>query len=50
LVRLPTDGWQPPSDLERILLLRQSARAPGSAAASAATPTRIPGSAGFIVQ
>jgi pilus assembly protein CpaC len=50
LVRLPTDGWQPPSDLERILLLRQSARAPGPAAASAAAPTRIPGSAGFIVQ
>ena len=25
-LRLPTDGYQPPSDLERILLLRQSAR------------------------
>jgi pilus assembly protein CpaC len=29
-LRLPTDGWQPPSDLERILLLRQSARQTGS--------------------
>jgi pilus assembly protein CpaC len=48
---LPTDGYRPPSDLERILLLRQSARAPGSpeAAASQATP-HIPGNAGFIVQ
>ena len=28
-LHLPTDGWQPPSDLERILLLRQSARQTG---------------------
>ncbi len=44
-VSLPTDGWRAPSDLERILLLRQKAR--GSTAATAAT---IPGDAGFIVQ
>jgi pilus assembly protein CpaC len=43
-LRLPTDGWQPPNDLERILLLRQSAR-PGSGVAP-----RIPGSAGFIAE
>jgi pilus assembly protein CpaC len=45
-VKLPTDGWKPPSDLERILLLRQSAR---GGAQAAATP-HIPGDAGFVVQ
>jgi pilus assembly protein CpaC len=44
-IKLPTDGWRPPTDLERILLLRQSGRAQ-----TAATPVRIPGDAGFIVQ
>ena len=46
-VKLPTDNWKPPSDLERLLLLRQSARGappPGSAA------QRIPGDAGFMVR
>jgi pilus assembly protein CpaC len=44
-VKLPTDDWKPPSDLERILLLRQSARG----VQAAATP-HIPGDAGFVVQ
>jgi pilus assembly protein CpaC len=40
----PSEGWQPPNDLERILLLRQSGR-------SSVTPiTHISGDAGFIVQ
>ncbi len=42
-IKLPTDGWRPPSDLERILLLRQSA---GGAKAAAG----IPSGAGFVVQ
>ncbi len=45
-VKLPTDGWKPPNDLERLLLLRQSAR---GGAQAAATP-HIPGDAGFLVQ
>jgi pilus assembly protein CpaC len=45
-VKLPTDGWKPPNDLERLLLLRQSARGGTQAAA---TP-HIPGDAGFVVQ
>jgi pilus assembly protein CpaC len=45
-LKLPTDGWKPPSDLERLLLLRQSAR---GGAQAAATP-HIPGDAGFVVQ
>ena len=49
MLHLPTDGYQPPSDLERILLLRQSARQ-GSPEAANLPPTQIPGNAGFIVQ
>jgi pilus assembly protein CpaC len=45
-VKLPTDDWKPPSDLERILLLRQSARGGVQAAAT----VHIPGDAGFVVQ
>ena len=45
-LRLPTDGWQPPNDLERILLLRQSARASRSGTANQATP-HIPGRRGL---
>jgi pilus assembly protein CpaC len=45
-IRLPTDGWKAPNDLDRILLLRQTAR--GSTIGAA--PTHIPGAAGFIVQ
>jgi len=44
-LRLPTDDWAPPSDLDRILFLRQEARG-----GSATPPPRIPGDAGFIVQ
>jgi pilus assembly protein CpaC len=49
-VRLPTDGWQPPTDLERILWLRQSGRTPIATGTAARSPIRIPGSAGFVVQ
>jgi pilus assembly protein CpaC len=49
-LRLPTDGWQAPSDLERILLLRQSARPTNSPEAANQAPPHIPGNAGFIVQ
>jgi pilus assembly protein CpaC len=61
-VKLPTDGWKPPRDLERLLLLRQSAQGQnaqgqnaqggGSARGSAlaAAPPNIPGDAGFVVQ
>jgi pilus assembly protein CpaC len=45
-LKLPTDGWKPPSDLERLLLLRQSARDPGTVAAV----PHIPGDAGFVVR
>jgi pilus assembly protein CpaC len=40
----PGENFQPPSDLERILLLRQAA------AGQPSLPRRIPGQAGFIVQ
>jgi pilus assembly protein CpaC len=43
-LRLPTDGWRAPNDIERILLLRQQGRP------STGLPVRIPGDAGFIVQ
>jgi pilus assembly protein CpaC len=45
-LKLPTDGWKPPSDLERLLLLRQSARDPGRVAAA----PHIPGDAGFVIR
>ncbi len=45
-LKLPTDDWKPPSDLERLLLLRQSARDPGKLAAV----PHIPGDAGFVVR
>jgi pilus assembly protein CpaC len=40
----PDDAFVPPTDLERILLLRQTGRTPS------ARPVHIPGAAGFIVQ
>jgi pilus assembly protein CpaC len=46
-IKLPTDGWRPPSDIERILYLRQSA--PGYAGTTRA-PQRIPADAGFMVE
>jgi pilus assembly protein CpaC len=48
-LHLPTDGYRPPNDLERILLLRQTGRTDGPATANA-TMQQIPGNAGFIVQ
>ncbi len=45
-LKLPTDGWKPPNDLERLLLLRQSARDPGQVAAA----PHIPGDAGFVLR
>lgn len=46
-LRTPSDKYTPPTDLERILLLRQSGAPP---AAQASLQTRIPGAAGFVVQ
>jgi pilus assembly protein CpaC len=43
-LRQPDEAYRPPTDLERILLLRQVGRAPPG------TPAHIPGAAGFIVQ
>jgi pilus assembly protein CpaC len=43
-LHVPSEGWTPPNDLERILLLRQSGR-PNDAPVA-----RISGDAGFIVQ
>ena len=48
-LRLPTDGCKPPSDLERILLLRQRPADPAVRRSEPAAP-HIPGNAGFIVQ
>ncbi len=45
-VKLPTDGWKPPGDLERLLLLRQSALGSGQVAAV----PHIPGDAGFVLR
>ncbi len=44
MLRLPTDGYTPPPDLERLLLMRQVSKQ------KAPVPVSIPGSAGFIVQ
>ena len=41
-LRLPTDGFKPANDIERILLNRQRART--------APPPRVPGQAGFILE
>jgi pilus assembly protein CpaC len=45
--RLPTDGWRPPTDIERILYMRQSA--PGYAGTTHSM-RRIPADAGFMVE
>ena len=49
-VKLPTDNWKPPNDLERLLLLRQSGRNGTPTGAQAAATPHIPGDAGFVVQ
>jgi pilus assembly protein CpaC len=43
-LKLPTDGFVPPNDLERLLLLRQTGL--GTAEAG----TRVPGQAGFVIE
>lgn len=43
-LRLPTDGYTPPPEIERLLLMRQVAKQ------RPPVPVTIPGSAGFIVQ
>jgi pilus assembly protein CpaC len=43
-LKLPTDGFQAPSDIERLLLLRQVGRATPDLA------QRLPGQAGFVVE
>ena len=43
-LRLPTDGYTPPPDIERLLLMRQVSKQ------RPPVPVSIPGSAGFIVQ
>ena len=45
-IRAPTDGWRPPTDIERILYLRQS----GTNAPNFQAPKRIPADAGFMVE
>jgi pilus assembly protein CpaC len=46
-LRAPDDGWRPPTDLERLLYLRQSG--PGYAGTTAQT-RHIPADAGFLVE
>jgi pilus assembly protein CpaC len=46
-LKLPTDGWRPPSDIERILYMRQSA--PGFAGTTKSM-RHIPADAGFMVE
>ncbi len=43
-LHLPTDNYTPPTDIERLLYLRQVGRS------QAPVPVRIPGAAGFMVQ
>jgi pilus assembly protein CpaC len=43
-LHLPTDGWRPPNDIERILLLRQSA------VGTWLPQRRMPADAGFMVE
>ncbi|MDE2516422.1 MAG: type II and III secretion system protein family protein, partial [Rhodospirillales bacterium] len=43
-LHLPTDGFTPPDDIQRLLLLRQEGYA------HQATPVQVPGAAGFMVQ
>ena len=45
---LPTDGYRPPNDIERLLLLRQTASSRTGGAITAAP--HVPGDAGFLVE
>ncbi len=44
-LKLPTDGWHPPTDLERLLFFRTSGRGTSSALLH-----RIPADAGFVIE
>jgi pilus assembly protein CpaC len=46
-LKLPTDGWRPPTDIERILYLRQSGSGP---TLNDPPLRRIPADAGFMVE
>lgn len=46
-LRLPTDGWRPPNDIERILYLRQAGTGTPS---TTHPPRRIPADAGFMIE
>ncbi len=48
-LQLPSDGYRPPNDLERILLLRQTGR-PAGGSANTVQAQRVPGQAGFVVE
>ena len=43
-LHMPTDGYNPPSDVQRLLFMKQVAQS------QAPVPVRIPGDAGFVVQ
>jgi pilus assembly protein CpaC len=49
-LRLPTDGWTAPNDIERILLLRQTGFPRNNASGASQPAPHVPGTAGFIVQ
>jgi pilus assembly protein CpaC len=49
MVRAPTDGFVPPNDVERILLLRQTGRAQNRPAAVAPPARGLSGSPGFVL-
>ncbi len=46
VLHLPTDGYQPPNDIERLLRLRQT----GARVAGAGSVPHVPGDAGFLVE
>jgi pilus assembly protein CpaC len=48
-IKVPTDGYVPPNDIERMLWLRQQAL-PAGAGPLPTSVARIPGSAGFVLQ
>ena len=48
-IKLPTDGYKAPNDIERMLWLRQQGE-PSATAALPSSVARIPGSAGFVLQ